>query len=593
MQLSEKLSALRQKMGKDDINACIIPSGDPHLSEYPANHWKIREWMSDFTGSAGTLVVTANFAGLWTDSRYHLQASEQLDANYIQLFKEGLPDVPDIPKWLSQNLKEGQTVGINNALFSDKYVNDLLKDLKSKNINIEQNFKAPEEIWQKRPFMPQEMITIVPDSLTGFSRIEKLNMIREDMKKAGVNYYVTVALDEIAWVLNLRGSDVAFNPVFYSYLVISQDDVKLFVDPHKLSSHIAKSLSSDNVNMHLYEHFYYFLEDLPESATVLIDANKTNMGVSNSVSKKSEIKRADSIIANLKAIKNKTEIENIRLTMVKDGIAMTRFLSWLHKNINKESITELSASQKLTEFRKEQSGFLGESFETISAYGEHGAIVHYCVSPESDVPLKPEGVYLSDSGGQYVAGTTDITRTVALGDVPEQAKIDYTLVLKGHIALAEAVFPVGTRGVHIDILARKSLWKHGLNYGHGTGHGVGYYLNVHEGPQSIRQQDNGVTLKAGMVTSNEPAIYRSGEYGIRIENLILCVEKEETPFGKFLGFETLTLCPLDKRLICKDLLTTDEINWINNYHKTVYETLAPMMNNECLEWLKGETQAIK
>ena len=592
MQLSEKLSKLRLKMEQSGVNACIIPSGDPHLSEYPANHWKIREWISGFTGSAGTLVVTNDFAGLWTDSRYYLQASEQLDANYIQLFKDGLPDVPDIPKWLSQNLNEGQTVGINNMLFSDKYVNDLLNTLKTKNISIELNFRGTEEIWQMRPLMPQEVITTVPEHLTGFSRVEKLNQVREEMKKENVNYYVTVALDEIAWVLNLRGTDVEYNPVFYSYLVISQDDARLFVDPHKLSSHNANILSSENVTLHLYEHFYSFLEDLPENSTVLIDANKTNMAVSVAISKKSNIKKGDSIIANLKTIKNQTEIENIRLTMIKDGIATSQFFAWLQKNINEGSITELSASQKLTEFRNSQSGFVGESFETISAYGEHGAIVHYCVSPESDVPLKPEGIYLSDSGGQYITGTTDITRTVALGKVPEQAKIDYTLVLKGHIAIAEAVFPVGTRGIHIDSFARIALWKHGLNYGHGTGHGVGYYLNVHEGPQTIRPQDNGVTLKPGMVTSNEPAIYRNGEYGIRIENLILCVEKEETQYGKFLGFETLTLCPLEKSLIRKDLLTESEILWINNYHKRVYETLTQHLPCDCQEWLKEKTQPI-
>ena len=592
MQLSEKLSSLRKRMQKEGVNACIIPSGDPHLSEYPATHWKLREWMSGFTGSAGTLVITTTFAGLWTDSRYHLQASEQLDANYIQLFKEGLPDVPEIPKWLLQNLKEGDTVGINNTLFSDKYVNDLINYLNNKNIRIEQNFKAPEEIWQTRPSLPDEMITAVPENLTGLSRIEKLNAVREEMKKIDVNYYITTALDEIAWILNLRGTDVKYNPIFYSYLIISLEDAKLFVNPNKLSSSIAKKLSSENINIQLYDQFYYFLEDLHEGLTVLADPNKTNMAVGNAVSKKSKIKKADSIITNLKAIKNQKEIENIRSTMIKDGIATSRFLEWIHKRINEEKITELSASQKLTEFRKEQSGFLNESFETISAYGEHGAIVHYGVTPETDVPLKPKGLYLSDSGGQYIAGTTDITRTVALGEVPEQAKIDYTLVLKGHIALAEAIFPVGTRGVHLDSLARIALWKHGLNYGHGTGHGVGYYLNVHEGPQTIRPQDNGVTLKAGMVTSNEPAIYRNGEYGIRIENLLLCVEKEETPYGKFLGFETLTLCPLEKSLIRKDLLTENEISWINNYHKRVYETLAPLMLCESQECLKDVTMPI-
>ena len=588
MQLSEKLSLLRQKMDETGVHACIIPSGDPHLSEYPATHWKIREWVSGFTGSAGTLVVTTNYAGLWTDSRYYLQASEQLDASYIQLHKEGLSDVPDIPDWLLQNLEDGQKVGINSALFSDNYGQNLLNRLKNKSISLEQDFKAPEEIWENRPQLPDNEIIIMPDDLTGFSTAEKINQVREEMKKVSVNYYITVSLDEIAWVLNLRGTDVLYNPVFYAYLVISLDDVTLFVEAKKLSDNVINKLSNDKINIQNYENFYSFLEKIHENSEILIDSKRTNMAVINSISKKCKIKKEDSIITNLKAIKNETEIENIRKTMIEDGIAMVNFLSWLSNIKEYEKHTELSVSQKLTEFRKERNGFMGESFETISSYGEHGAIVHYSATPETDIPLKHNGIYLADSGGQYNTGTTDITRTIALGDVPEQAKIDYTLVLKGHIALAQAVFPAGTRGAQLDVLARIALWKHGFNYGHGTGHGVGYYLNVHEGPQSIRMQENPVTLKPGMITSNEPGIYRSGEYGIRLENLILCVEKEETAFGKFLAFETLTLCPFDKNLIRRDLLTDDEIKWLNNYHKTVYDTLAPHLSSECKEWLEEE-----
>ena len=592
MNLSEKLILLRKKMEEQGIAACIIPSGDPHLSEYPTEHWKIREWFSGFTGSAGTLVVTEKEAGLWTDSRYWLQAETQLEADHIQLFKDGKDEVPSVVKWLLQNLESGKTVGINNALLSATYAQELIDTFSGKNINVAQNFQAPEEIWDNRPKMPNHLISAIPEHLTGLPRTEKISKVREEMKKFEADYFATGALDEIAWVLNLRGIDVPFNPVFYAFLIISHDDVRLFIESQKLSQHISKKLETDDIKTNPYEKFYQFLNDLPENSNVLIDPKRTNMATEAAVSKKCKIKKEDSIITTLKAIKNETEIENIRQTMIKDGIAMIRFLAWLERLIGKEIITELSAAQKLAEFRKEQSGYTGDSFETISAYAEHGAIVHYCVSQESDKQLKPEGIYLTDSGGQYITGTTDITRTIALGNVSEQAKTDYTLVLKGHIALAEAVFPVGTRGTQLDILARKELWKNGLNYGHGTGHGIGFYLNVHEGPQSIRTQENPVTIKPGMITSNEPALYRSGEYGIRIENLILCVEKEETDFGKFLGFETLTLCPLDKNLIRKELLTEDEIKWINNYHKTVYETVAPLLLCESQEWLKEVTQDI-
>ena len=593
MQISEKLSLLREKMRDKEIEACIIPSGDPHLSEYPTEHWKFREWLSNFTGSAGTLVVTKNEAGLWTDSRYWLQAETQLQSTNIQLFKDGKDDVPSFTKWLFQNLDAGMKVGIDNSLFSVDEAQKLINKFSDKNINVIEDFKPQDEIWESRPQIPKDLISIIPDHLAGFSRNEKIAMVREEMKKKDVNYYVTVSLDEIAWVLNLRGTDVSFNPIFYAYLIISNDDVKLFINAYKLSTHIEKKLIVSDIKINFYEIFKPTLKDIPDNAAVLIDPKRTNMEAFKAISNECRIIKGESIIANLKTIKNETEIENIRQTMIKDGIAMVRFLAWLNRRIDKETITELSAAHKLAEFRKEQSGYTGDAFETISAYNENGAIVHYCVKPETDKQLTTNGIYLSDSGGQYITGTTDITRTIAFGyDIPEQAKIDYTLVLKGHIALAEAIFPTGTRGTQLDILARKELWKNMLNYGHGTGHGVGYYLNVHEGPQSIRTQENPVTIKPGMLTSNEPAIYRKGQYGIRIENLILCVEKGETEFGKFLGFETLTLCPLDNKLIRKDLLSEEEIKWVNNYHKTVYEKLAPLILCESQEWLKEITQPI-
>ena len=397
MLLSEKLQLLRQNMANQGVHACIISSNDPHLSEYPANHWKIREWISGFTGSAGTLVITENQAGLWTDSRYHIQASEQLDNNLIQLFKEGLPEVPEIPKWLSQNLKSGQTVGINNALFSDSFTMELTDKLKVNNINTVRNFIAPEEIWEMRPPLPNDIITDISEDLSGFSRIGKLNLVREEMKKTGINYYISAALDEIAWVLNLRGTDVKYNPVFYAYFIISLDEAWLFVNPEKLSKKISHKLSNDKITILQYDFFNIFLEKLPLGAAVLADSKRTNAAIIENVSKIYKIKKEDSIITNLKAIKNETEIKNIYKTMIKDGVAMVNFLCWLYKNIEKEEITELSASKKLLEFRKEQSDFLGESFETISAYKEHGAIVHYAVNQDTDMSLKKEGIYLTVS----------------------------------------------------------------------------------------------------------------------------------------------------------------------------------------------------
>ena len=593
MNTYEKLTSLRQKMNAEGIFSCIIPSGDPHLSEYPTEHWKIREWISGFTGSAGTLVVTMQQAGLWTDSRYYLQASEQLDGNCISLFKEGMPDVPEYTNWLINNVPKGSKIGINNKLFSITKSRELVKTFCENGFIVDENFALAEEIWNTRPSMPDNAITSLPNNITGFSRSEKLEQIREEMKKTGAVHYITGSLDEIAWTLNLRGSDVLFNPVFYCFLVISLDSAKLFINPHKLSTHLAKEIDDDNIKVHLYDRFYTYLKDISaDSETVLIDPSRTNMATFNALSRNVIKRESDSIITNLKAIKNETEIANFRQAMIKDGVAMVHFLAWLNRNFEKETITELSAAKKLTGFREEQTGFSGESFATISSYGHHGAIVHYSVTPETDIPLKPGGIYLVDSGGQYTLGTTDITRTIALGEVSEQMKTDYTLVLKGHIALAMAVFPAGTRGVQLDILARKALWEHRLNFGHGTGHGVGYFLNVHEGPQTIRTQDNGVTMKPGMVTSNEPGLYRAGKYGIRIENLILCIEKEETEFGKFLAFETLTLCPLDVKLIKKGLLSDDEINWINEYHKMVYETLSQLILHESLEWLKEAVREI-
>lgn len=592
MQISEKLLLLRNKMGALGMDACIIPSGDPHLSEYPAEHWKIREWLSHFSGSAGTLVVTAEEAGLWTDSRYFLQAEDQLDASNIQLFKEGEKGVPDYTAWLSEVLMPGDKVAVNGANVSVSQLRRITRELRNARIQVDSTHSLAEDVWEARAPIPENTVFLHEDKWSGFTRAEKLEQVRKRMKKDGISYYITATLDEIAWVLNMRGNDVPFNPVFHAFMIIEFDKVRLYINPHKLTAQIARKLEADDIKISLYEEVYKHLNHIPDDANVLLDPDRTNSAIYAALSPKVTKKEAVSYITRLKAQKNETEVKNLKQTLINDGVAMVHFLKWLEDNLGKEAITEVSAAKKLKSLRAAQPGFVGESFGTISGYAGHGAIVHYNANEDSDIELKTEGLFLIDSGGQYHGGTTDITRTLALGPVPEQAKTDYTLVLKGHIALACAIFPQGTRGVHLDILARKALWQHGLNYGHGTGHGIGYFLNVHEGPQSIRPQDNGIEIEPGMVSSNEPGVYRRDAYGIRIENLIISKIKEESDFGTFMEFETLTLCPIDKTLIQKNLLTEEEIAWFNNYHQQVHEKISPFLDNEHKKWLQEKTAAL-
>jgi Xaa-Pro aminopeptidase len=592
MQISERLLMLRGKMDIYGLHAVIIPSGDPHLSEYPAEHWKVREWMSGFSGSAGTMVVTSEEAGLWTDSRYYLQAEEQLDDNHIQLFRDGEQDVPDIATWLSEVLMPGNKVGVNGANLSLTKMRELSRQLRTSRLQLETNFSPAEEIWDTRPQIPDDTVFSHAPEWSGLKRGEKIRKVRKAMRSEGISHYITGTLDEIAWALNIRGVDIPYNTVFHSYMIITQDQIRLFINPHKLTAQIARELTTDDVKVYMYSDFYQHLEELPDDAQVLTDPARINSAIFAALPSKATKKESLSFITRIKALKTEAEISNIRKTMVMDGIAMVKFLKWLDGSIEKEQITEISAALKLKAFRSENHDFYCESFAAISAYESHGAVVHYNANKETNATLRANGLYLIDSGGQYPGGTTDITRTLALGPVSDQVRMDYTLVLKGHIGLATAVFPKGTRGVHLDILARKALWNYGLNYGHGTGHGIGYFLNVHEGPQSIRPQDNGIELESGMVTSNEPGIYRNGEYGIRIENLIHCTTAMETEFGSFLKFETLTLCPLDTTLIKKELLSDDEILWLNQYHLKVFDLLSPMLDGDHSAWLKEKTLPI-
>ena len=588
MHTSDRLVDLRNKMSELGVDACIIPSGDPHLSEYPSEHWKVREWISGFTGSAGTIVVTMEEAGLWTDSRYYLQAEEELDLHCMQLFRDGEKGVPSITEWLCEVLMPGSRVAINGQTVSVSFLRKLTRELRSSQIRVDANLSLAEDSWENRPALPENTVYLHDDKLAGASRTEKLDLVRKLMKRDGVSHYITGALDEIAWLLNMRGNDVAFNPVFHAFMIVEHSFVKLFINPHKLTAQIARKLDADDIRVSLYENFESHVREIPDEATVMLDPDRINSTVYAILSPKTNKIEGLSYIAALKARKNETEIANIKQTLVNDGVAMVKFLKWIEDNVPGGKVSEISAAARLKAFRAEQPGFVGESFRTISGYAGHGAIVHYSVSTESDVQLKPEGLYLVDSGGQYHTGTTDITRTVALGPFPEQARRDYTLVLKGHISLARAIVPHGTRGVQLDVYARQAMWREGLNYGHGTGHGIGYFLNVHEGPQSIRP-DNSVVIEPGMVCSNEPGLYRTGHYGIRIENLILAKVSKETEFGTYLEFETMTLCPIDKTLIDKTMLTEEEINWLNNYHRQVYDSLAPKLDEEHLNWLKEKT----
>ncbi len=589
---SDRIQSLRTKMAAKGVDVCIVPGKDAHISEYLADHWKIRDYLCGFTGSAGTLVVGVDFALLWTDSRYYLQAEEELAESGVKLVKEGLPDIPGYTGWIAEKMAPGIKVAINGMCFSTTKVREMSRTLRHKQITLETRFTLAEEVWESQPGIPDNPVFEHSPKLAGQTRKEKIELVRKELKKKNATHYVTGALDEIAWIMNLRGSDVSYNPVFHAYLIISQDYISFFINPNKITSSIGKQLSNETIRINRYNDIYQQLTALPEHAIVYFDPERNNSTLFSSIPSSIPKIEGTGIITCLKAIKNKTEIANMRKTMVKDGVAMVKFLKWLEENVSTGNVTELSAVQKLSEFRSEDENFEGESFGTISAYGPHGAIVHYCVSPESNMTLAPKGIYLLDSGGQYPTGTTDLTRTLALGPVEDQGKKDYTLVLKSHIALAKAVFPKGTRGVHLDPIARQHLWKENINYGHGTGHGIGFYLNVHEGPQSIRPQDNGEEMQENMITSNEPGIYRPMEYGIRIENLILTKKAGDSDFGTFFEFQTITLCPIDLTPVNLNLLTSEEIEWINNYHREVYEKLTPELNKEEQEWLKMKTMPI-
>jgi len=591
-QIITRLAKLREAMIKAGVSACIIPGTDPHASEYIAEYWKERVWISGFNGSAGTAVVTLDKAGLWTDSRYFLQGAEQLAGTGIELMKMGQPETLDMISWLGTEMKAGERVGVNAQMFSVNGFAAMKADLKQSGIELV-SIDLMAEAWTDRPSLPQKPFFVFDTKYAGKSASEKLTELRAELKKARADVFVMSALDDIAWLFNIRGNDVDYNPVVIAYALIAADKATLFVAPEKLTAETSAYLQAEGVTVAPYLGIYDALKAVAADKVVLVDGAKLNQSLFEAIPVSCAIRNIMSPVFKLKSIKNEVEMAGYRRAMVKDGVALTRFFKWLEENLKGGKHTEVTIDKKLYEFRSQQAGFMGESFGTIAGYGPHGAIVHYSATPESASTLKPEGIFLLDSGGQYLDGTTDITRTIALGTPTVQQKIDFTLVLKGHIALSMAIFPAGTRGSQLDILARKALWDLGLNYGHGTGHGVGHFLNVHEGPQSIRAEENPIVLQAGMFMSNEPGLYRTNEYGIRTENLIHIVPAQKMEFGQFLKFETVTLCYIDQLLIDVDLMSDEEIEWLNNYHKKVYDLVSPNLEADEREWLSRKCAKLK
>lgn len=589
--IKERIHALRMTFRPNNIKAFIIPSTDPHLSEYVAPYWMSREWISGFTGSAGTAVILMDKAGLWTDSRYFLQAEKELEGSGITLYKEMLPETPSITKFLCQNLKPGESVSIDGKMFSVQQVEQMKEDLAPYQLQVNLFGDPLKNIWKDRPSMPDAPAFIYDVKYAGKSCGEKVAAIRTELKKKGIFALFLSSLDEIAWTLNLRGSDVHCNPVIVSYLLVTQDEVVYFISPEKITQEVNEYLQEQQVSLRKYDEAESFLNSFT-GESILIDPKKTNYAIYSAINPACKVVRGESPVTLLKAIRNEQEIAGIHHAMQRDGVALVKFLKWLEASVLSGKETELSVDRKLHEFRAAQPLYMGESFDTIAGYKEHGAIVHYSATEESDVTLQSKGFLLLDSGAQYLDGTTDITRTIALGELTEEEKTDYTLILKGHIALAMAKFPAGTRGAQLDVLARMPIWSHGMNFLHGTGHGVGHFLSVHEGPQSIRMNENPIVLQPGMVTSNEPGVYKAGSHGIRTENLTLVCKDKEGMFGEYFKFETITLCPICKKGIIKEMLTAEEVKWFNDYHQTVYKKLSPSLNEEEKKWLLEATKAI-
>ena len=591
--ISERLIAIRNFMQAAKLDAFIIPSTDAHLSEYPPKRWESRKWISGFTGSAGTAVVTREKAGVWTDSRYFLQATAELEGTGFDLFKMGQPGTPEMNAWIIEQVGRGGTVGIDGLVYAASDAKALKAALDSREIRLETTLDPFAEVWKDRPEIPKNKVFLLPEEITGESAKSKIERIRVELGRLGADGLIAVTLDAVAWIFNMRGSDVDFNPVAVAYGYVSKKESVLFADEEKLDDLTKNTLLKQGVKIDDYDRIFSYVASLPENSAVCLTGNKINYKLYQTLPATCRVIDVPSPVDMMKAVKNETELSGFRHAMVKDGVALVKFFMWLEEAVSEGNVTEITVDEKLREFRSQQDLFVGESFSTIAGYAGNGAVIHYRAQPGTCLNVESKGLLLIDSGGQYMDGTTDITRTVAVGKLTKQMREDYTNVLKGHIGIATAVYPEGTRGSQLDVLARKALWDNCQAYWHGTGHGIGHFLNVHEGPQNIRLEENPTVFRVGMVTSNEPGIYRANEYGIRIENLVVTQEYKQTDdFGTFYNFETITLCPIDTKPIVKKLLTKKEIKWLNTYHEMVYNKLKKHLNKTEKEWLKEKTRPI-
>lgn len=586
MDVLNRVEKLRGWMKEQGIHAMVIPSTDPHCGEYVPLHWEVRKWISGFTGSAGTAVVTSDHAALWTDSRYFIQAKQQLAGTGYELMKERIPGTPSVGEWLSSQLKDNSKVAICGEMFPRGERENLAHEL-SEGLSLISVKDPFQELWEDRPSLPTTPVYEQPLVYTGTTTGAKLSAIREELEKNHVSAILVSALDEIAWITNLRGDDVHCNPVFVSYLLVQKEKATLYINAGKISQDLEATLLCQGIQCKPYTQVF---DDVHAQNSLWLDPVSTNQAIYESLQVIPFEKRSPVVF--MKSVKTTQEIQGFRQCMLRDGVAMVKFLKWLRPAVEDGHETELSISKKLESFRAEQDLYTGISFDTISAYAHHGAIVHYEPDEDSDIPVKPEGFLLLDSGAQYLDGTTDITRTISLGPLTQEMKEDYTLVLKGFIQLGLAKFPEGTCGTQLDVLARQFMWKAGKNYLHGTGHGVGSHLCVHEGPHQIRMNHMPALLKAGMTVTDEPGLYLEGRYGIRTENTLLIVPYMDTAFGSYLQFEHLTLCPIDKEPILLDQLSPEEISWLNEYHQQVFYKLSPFLNEDETEWLKEATKSI-
>lgn len=594
MKINDKINNLRSLMRERGIKAYIIPTYDSHQSEYIADYYKARVWISGFTGSAGTVVVTEDEAILWADGRYWIQAENEISGSEIKLYKMGVPGVPNYIEWLRDNLNREDAVGFDGKIFPQSDYRQLEESLKNKDIKFVEEYDLVGELWTDRPALPSSNAFVLDVKYAGKTAKEKIDEVREEMNKKEVDYFLLGSLDDIAWVYNIRGNDVACNPVIISYALISKDKALLFVDKAKIDNEAEAYLKENGVEIEEYDRVIDYVRNIEKESKVFLDPSRINRWLYKGIPESCEIVEGTNITTDLKAKKNSVEIENQKKAYIKDGLALVKFFYWLDKNVGNEKITEVSAAEKLEEFRREQEGFIEPSFDTIAAYKENAAMMHYKAEEgKSNYELEREGMFLVDSGGQYLEGTTDITRTIVLGPITEEEKKDFTLTLKGHINLISARFLYGSTGTHLDALSRYPLWQEGLDYKCGTGHGIGYLLNVHEGPHRISTVLNDVKLEKGMVVTIEPGVYKAGKHGIRIENVAVVEDDIETEHGgKFMKFEVLSYVPIDLEAVDVNMLTDKERQWLNDYHEMVYNKLSPYLDDEEKAWLKNETRRI-